>query len=79
VIEVHEVQTGNDGFNENQPSGTPVVVIAGFENGKVTHEHIYWDQAGALVQTGLLNTENLPVHDVETARRMNELRTTMQQ
>lgn len=57
----------------------PVVVIVGFENGKVTHEHIYWDQASVLVQIGLLNPGNLPVHGVETARRMDEIRMTMHQ
>ena len=57
----------------------PVVVIVGFKNGKVTHEHIYWDQASVLVQIGLLNPKNLPVNGIETARRMDELRKRMQQ
>lgn len=52
----------------------PLVVIVGFDNGKVTHEHIYWDQASVLVQTGLLNPEELPVKGIETARKMDELR-----
>ena len=29
-----------------------VVVVVGFENGMVSHEHIYWDQATVLVQAG---------------------------
>src|SRR3954469_11159848 len=33
----------------------PVVVVVGFENGKVHHEHIYWDQASVLVQAGVLD------------------------
>ena len=33
----------------------PVVVVVGFEDGKVHHEHIYWDQATVLVQAGLLD------------------------
>lgn len=52
----------------------PLVVIVGFEHGKVTHEHIYWDQASVLVQIGLLNPANLPVHGIETAERMEKLR-----
>src|SRR4030095_5946366 len=28
-------------------------VIVGFKNGKISHEHIYWDEAGVLVQAGL--------------------------
>ena len=27
-------------------------VVVGFEDGKVAHEHIYWDQASLLVQVG---------------------------
>jgi len=32
-----------------------VAVIVGFKNDKMSYEHIYWDQAGVLVQVGLLN------------------------
>ena len=39
----------------------PVVVVVGFENGRVSHEHIYWDQATVLVQAGLLDPGGLPV------------------
>ena len=52
----------------------PLVVIVGISNGKVTHEHIYWDQASVLVQLGLLNPAGLPILGVETARKMDELR-----
>ena len=38
-----------------------VVVIVGLQNGKVSYEHIYWDQAGLLVQLGLLDDSNLPI------------------
>jgi carboxymethylenebutenolidase len=51
----------------------PLVVIVGFEKGKVTHEHIYWDQACVLVQLGLLNPEGLPVVGIESAQKMGEL------
>ncbi len=38
-----------------------VVVVVGFEDGKVHHEHIYWDQASVLIQAGLLDPAGLPV------------------
>lgn len=50
----------------------PVVVIVGFEGGKVAHEHIYWDQACLLVQIGLLDPEGLPVSGVEQARKITD-------
>ena len=37
------------------------MVVVGFEDGKVHHEHIYWDQASVLVQAGLLDATGLPV------------------
>ncbi len=52
----------------------PLVVIVGFSKGKITHEHIYWDQASVLVQLGLLNPIGLPIKGVETAKKMYELR-----
>jgi len=42
-------------------------VVVGFENGKVAHEHIYWDQASLLVQVGLLDRAALPVTGAEQA------------
>jgi carboxymethylenebutenolidase len=42
-------------------------VVVGFENGKVHHEHIYWDQASLLVQLGLLESSDLPVTGAEQA------------
>jgi carboxymethylenebutenolidase len=42
-------------------------VVVGFENGKVAHEHIYWDQASLLVQVGLLDQAALPVTGAEQA------------
>jgi len=38
-----------------------VVVIVGLQDEKVAYEHIYWDQAGLLVQLGLLNPKGLPI------------------
>ena len=50
----------------------PVVVVVGFEDGKVASEHIYWDQASLLVQVGVLDPEGLPVTGVEQARKLVE-------
>jgi len=47
----------------------PLVAIVRFRDGKLAHEHIYWDQASVLVQLGLLNPQNLPVSGVESARK----------
>ena len=67
------------------PSGRhvrlPFCVVVRFEDGKVAHEHIYWDQASLLVQVGLLDPDELPVTGAEQAgnvldpraRPLNEL------
>jgi len=47
----------------------PLVAIVRFRNGKLAHEHIYWDQASVLVQLGLLDPSKLPVTGVESARK----------
>ena len=56
------------------PTGKPVelvvVVIVGFKDGKISHEHIYWDQASMLVQIGLLDPKGLPVSGAEVARKV---------
>jgi carboxymethylenebutenolidase len=56
------------------PTGKPVemavVVVVGFKDGKISHEHIYWDQAGVLVQVGLLDPKGLPVTGAESARKV---------
>lgn len=48
----------------------PFIVIMGMEAGKVTYEHIYWDQASVLVQIGLLERGSLPVSGAEQAHRL---------
>ncbi|MGB6702360.1 MAG: hypothetical protein WBE67_09155 [Methyloceanibacter sp.] len=49
----------------------PTVVIVGFDqDDKITHEHIYWDQATMLVQLGLLDPSALPVTGAEQAGRL---------
>ena len=56
------------------PTGKPVevafAVIVGFKDGKISHEHIYWDQASVLVQIGLLDPKGLPVSGAESARKI---------
>jgi carboxymethylenebutenolidase len=47
----------------------PVVAIIRFRDGKIAHEHIYWDQASVLVQVGLLDPSTLPVVGVDSARK----------
>ena len=42
----------------------------GRPDGKISHEHIYWDQASVLVQVGLLNPAGLPVGGAEIARKV---------
>jgi carboxymethylenebutenolidase len=48
----------------------PLVAIVRFRDGKLAHEHIYWDQASVLVQIGLLDPAKLPVVGVESARKV---------
>lgn len=57
-----------------------LVSIVGMKAGKLSSEHVYWDQASVLVQVGLLNpklvpggvkgVDRLPVVGGEAARRM---------
>jgi carboxymethylenebutenolidase len=46
------------------------VAIIQFRDGKLYNEHIYWDQASVLVQLGLLDSDELPIAGVETARKV---------
>jgi carboxymethylenebutenolidase len=48
----------------------PLVAIVRFREGKLAHEHIYWDQASVLVQIGLIDAATLPVAGVESARKV---------
>jgi carboxymethylenebutenolidase len=56
------------------PTGRPVqlafCVVVGFRDGKVAHEHIYWDQASLLAQIGLIDPSELPVTGAEQARNV---------
>ena len=59
------------------PTGKPVemavAVIVGFKDGKISHEHIYWDQASVLVQIGLLDPALLPVAGVAPTGKYVEI------
>lgn len=48
----------------------PLVAIVKFRDGKLAHEHIYWDQASVLKQIGLLTDASWPVRGAETARKV---------
>ena len=47
-----------------------LVVIVHFRDGKLAHEHIYWDQASVLAQLGLIDAAKLPVAGVESAEKV---------
>ena len=57
-----------------EPTGKHVkvalVVIVHFRQGKLAHEHIYWDQASVLAQLGLIDATRLPVAGVESAEKV---------
>ena len=57
-----------------EPTGKHVkvalVVIVHFRDGKLAHEHIYWDQASVLAQLGLIDATRLPVAGVESAEKV---------
>ena len=50
-----------------------VVAIVKFVDGKIAHEHIYWDQASVLVQIGLLDPAGLPVKGAESVQQLRTL------
>jgi carboxymethylenebutenolidase len=54
----------------NRRVEVPLVAIVQFREGKLAHEHIYWDQASVLKQIGLLTDAALPVCGAETARKI---------
>src|SRR5690349_5771810 len=47
-----------------------LVVIVHFREGKLAHEHIYWDQASVLAQLELIDPSKLPVAGVESAAKI---------
>jgi carboxymethylenebutenolidase len=55
----------------NQYVEVALVAIVRFRDGKLAHEHIYWDQASVLKQIGLLQDATLPVCGAESARKVS--------
>ena len=53
----------------------PLVAVVRFTEGKIAHEHLWWDQASVLTQVGLLERSGLPVHGIEVAQRLRSLAT----
>ena len=54
----------------NKHVEVPLVAIVHFRDGKLAHEHIYWDQASVLKQIGLLTDPKLPVCGAEAALKV---------
>jgi carboxymethylenebutenolidase len=48
----------------------PTIAVVQFRGDKLCNEHIYWDQATALVQIGLLDAKGLPVAGIEAAKKV---------
>ena len=46
------------------------MVVVKCTGDKISCERIYWDQASALVQIGLLDAADLPAAGVDTARKV---------
>ena len=54
----------------HRPVEVALVAIVRFRDGKLAHEHIYWDQASVLKQLGLINDPALPVCGSEAAQKV---------
>jgi carboxymethylenebutenolidase len=78
----HSIQM--DWILPDVPTGKRVeiamLVVVQFDDDRLAHEHVYWDQASVLVQVGLLQPRGLPVVGADSARslldrrmRLNEL------
>ena len=50
-----------------------VVIVKFDDQGRLVHEHNYWDQASVLVQLGLLDLAGLPVKGSECVQRLVDL------
>ena len=47
-----------------------VIVVVQFNDGKISGERIYWDQASVLAQAGLIDAGNLAVTGIEASRKV---------
>jgi carboxymethylenebutenolidase len=52
---------------------TPNLALVGFRDGKVSFEHIWWDQGAVLAQLGLVDPGALPVVGAEQAPTLADL------
>jgi carboxymethylenebutenolidase len=50
----------------------PTVAIVQFRGDKLYKENIYWDQATALIQIGLIESRGLPATGIETAHKVRD-------
>lgn len=50
----------------------PMTAVVNFRGEKLYHEHIAWDQATVLVQTGLIDATGLPVTGIEQSKAMQD-------
>ncbi len=50
----------------------PMTAVVNFRGAMLYHEHIAWDQATVLVQTGLLDPSGLPVTGIEQSKAMQD-------
>lgn len=48
----------------------PMIAVIGIRSGRIAYEHIYWDQASALVQVGAIDPGRLPIVGAEASRRL---------
>jgi carboxymethylenebutenolidase len=46
----------------------PIVAIVTFQDGKIHDEHLYWDQASVLAQTGLITATSLTALGIDQAK-----------
>ena len=51
----------------------PIVVVMKFKGNKISHEHIYWDQASLLKQIGLLENNSIPIIGIAQSKKLKEL------
>ena len=51
----------------------PQLAVVAVRDGKIAHEHIWWDQASVLAQVGLLDPQHVPAFGADTATRLRDL------
>jgi hypothetical protein len=70
IFVIRQGQDVTGRLSHREARGDGLVVIAGVKDGKISHEHIYWDQASVLVQIGLLDPAGLGVNGAESASKV---------